>query len=256
VNRYRFLLRELVVRDLKVRYAGSVFGFFWAFVNSIWQLGLYSLVFSVILRTPLVGEGTTSFPAFLFAGLLPWMAFSEGLLRGTMAIVDSSNLVKKLSFPSEILVLSVAISALVHSGFAFVVFFLIRLVAAGIVWSELPVLLVGLVGQFAVTLGVSLLLAALYVYMRDITHGVQLVISALFYLTPILYPAALVPPRFSWAVNGNPLSTVVATYRAFLLGSQPPSLKALVALILSGAVTLVLGWTVFRRFSGRFSDEL
>jgi len=256
MNRYRFLLRELVVRDLKVRYAGSVFGFVWAFVNSIWQLGLYSLVFSVILRTPLVGEGTTSFPAFLFAGLLPWMAFSEGLLRGTAAIVESSNLVKKLRFPSEILVVSVAISALVHSGFAFVVFFLIRFFTAGIVWSALPLLLVGLAGQFAVTLGLALLLAALYVYMRDITHGVQLVISALFYLTPILYPAALVPPRFSWAVNGNPLSTVVATYRAFLLGSQPPRIAAVGVLLFWGGALLAFGWIVFRRFSGRFSDEL
>ena len=75
MTRYGFLLRELARRDLRVRYAGSAFGFVWAFLHPIWQLLLYGLVFSVILRLPLTGERTTSFAAFLFAGLLPWMAF-------------------------------------------------------------------------------------------------------------------------------------------------------------------------------------
>jgi ABC-type polysaccharide/polyol phosphate export permease len=225
--RYRFLLRELLARDLKVRYAGSLFGFFWAFVTSLWQLALYTIVFSFILRVPLEGEGTKNFSAFLFAGLLPWMAFSEGLSKGTLAVVDSAHLVKKLRFPSEILVLAVTSSALVHAGIAFFIFLLLRLGVGGVAWTALPLFLVGLVFQVALTNGISLLLAATYVFMRDIAHGLGLVLAALFYLTPIIYPVALVPDRFRWAVDGNPLSTLVSLYRAFLLGSPPPTKTSL-----------------------------
>jgi ABC-type polysaccharide/polyol phosphate export permease len=256
VIRYHFLLRELVVRDLKMRYAGSLFGFVWAFVNALWQLGLFSIVFSVILRMPLDGEGTRSFPAFLFAGLLPWMAFSEGLQRGTLSVVESSHLVKKLRFPSEVLVLSVTLSALVHAAIAFVVFGTVRLVTGGLVWSALPLFALGLVLQIALTYGVALLLAAAYVFMRDIVHGLGLVLSALFYLTPIVYPIALVPDRFRWAVEANPLSTVVAIYRHFLIGSRPPGAAALVTLSVLTVVALGAGALVFRRLAGAFSDEL
>lgn len=253
---YRFLLRELVLRDLKVRYAGSLFGFLWAFVNPLWQLGLYSIVFSAILRMPLIGEGTQSYSAFLFAGLLPWMAFSEGLQRGTLAIVENAHLVKKLRFPSEILVLAVTISALVHAAIAFGVFFTLRLTVGGLAWGQMPLFVAGFVFQIAVTLGFALLLAAAYVYMRDIVHGLGLVLSALFYLTPIVYPVALVPERFRWAVEANPLSTVVSLYRAFLLGSQPPSTAALVTLATLATVILLVGGLSFRRLAGGFSDEL
>jgi lipopolysaccharide transport system permease protein len=256
VSRYRLLLRELVARDLRVRYAGSAFGFLWAFVNPLWQLALYSVVFSLILRTPLVGEGTSSFPAFLFAGLLPWMAFSEAVVRGTSSIVDNAHLVKKVRFPSETVVVSVAVSALVHAGLALGLFVALRLATDGVHWPALPVMLAGLAGQFAVTLGLALLLATACVFVRDVAHGMQLVISALFYLTPILYPVALVPARFAWAVDANPLSTVVASYRAFLLGSRAPDGAALALLALWGAALLVSGWAVFRRLAGSFADEL
>jgi ABC-2 type transport system permease protein len=254
--RYRYLLRELVVRDLKVRYAGSLFGFLWAFVGPLWQLALYSIVFSAILRTPLVGEGTRSFPAFLFAGLLPWMAASEGLQRGTTAVVENAHLVKKLRFPSEILVLAVTLSAQVHAAIALLVFFVARLAVGGLHWGALPLFLLGLLCQLAVTYGIALLLAAAYVYMRDIVHGLGLVLSALFYLTPIVYPVALVPERFQWAVDANPLSTVVSLYRTFLLGSLAPSPAGLAALVALAVVLVALGALAFRRLAGGFSDEL
>ena len=254
--RYHFLLRELVVRDLKVRYADSLIGFFWSFVNSLWQLGLYSIVFSVILRTPLSGEGTQSFPAFLFAGLLPWMAVSEGLQRGTSAVVENAHLVKKLRFPSQILVLSVTLSALVHAAIAFAIFLALRLAVGGVSWGALPLFLLGLALQVVVTYGLALLLSAAYVFMRDIVHGLGLVLSALFYLTPIVYPVAMVPERFQWAVAVNPLSTVVALYRTFLLGSRPPSGVAVLVLAGLAVFFLVAGGLAFRRLAGGFSDEL
>lgn len=254
--RFRFLLRELVTRDLKSRYAGSTLGFLWAFATPLWQLGLYSIVFSVILRIPLTGEATDSFAAFLFAGLLPWMAISEGVTRGTTAVVDNANLVKKHSFPSELLVVAVALSALAHAAIALVLFTVERAFAGSLVWSRLPLLLVALVLQFAFTLGLGWALATVYVYLRDVQHGLGLVLSALFYLTPMVYPIALVPENLRAAVEANPLSSIVALYRAFLIGSRPPewtsvALLAAIALVLFGA-----GLAFFRRSSSSFVDEL
>ena len=244
------------MRDLKVRYAESAFGFFWAFVQSLWQLGLYTIVFSAILRLPLEGEGTANFPAFLFSGLIPWMAFSEGAQRSASAIVDGSHLVKKLRFPREILVLVSILSALIHASIALVIFLALRLVAGGVAWSALPMLVVGVVLQVVATLGLGLALAALCVFVRDIAHGLGLILSALFYLTPIVYPIAIVPERFRWLMEFNPLATVVALYRSFLLGSAAPEAPAVLLLGVAAMVVLGAGAVVFRRLSGSFADQL
>jgi ABC-type polysaccharide/polyol phosphate export permease len=256
VTRSRFLLEELVGRDLRARYAGSLLGFVWAFATPLWQLALYSIVFSAILRIPMIGEPTDSFPAFLFAGLVPWMAFSEGLTRATTSVVENANLVKKHAFPAELLVASVVVSAVAHAGLALLVFTGIRTAAGSVALSALPLLCLALVLQTALTLGFGWLLAALFVYLRDVLHGLGLVLSALFYLTPMVYPMALVPERFRSFVELNPLTTVVACYRAFLLGSRPPGAVALAALAAVAAAAAASGLVLFRRAARNFADEL
>lgn len=254
--RFRFLLKELITRDLKARYAGSLLGFLWAFATPIFQLALYSIVFSAILRMPLTGEATDSFPAFLFAGLLPWMAISEGLSRATTAVVENANLVKKHAFPAELLVVSVTLSALAHAGIALALFAVFRALGATVVWLQLPTLLLALGLQVALTLGLGWILATVYVYLRDVQHGLVLVLQALFYLTPMVYPVALVPERFRALVEASPLSAIVAAYRAFLLGSRPPGAWQLLALALAAAAAFVGGLALFRRSAKSFADEL
>src|SRR5581483_4638439 len=111
---HSFLLRELVRRDFQGRYAGSLLGFLWSFVQPLWQLLLFSFVFSAVLRVSPVGERTHRFWVFLFCGLRPCLAVQEGVMRGTTAFTENANLVKKLRFPSGILVLSAVLGALLH----------------------------------------------------------------------------------------------------------------------------------------------
>lgn len=256
MTRTSFLLRELVIRDLRSRYTGSLFGFVWAFLYPLWQLALFSLVFAVILRIPLVGERTSSFAAFLFAGLVPWIAFQEAVARGATAIVDNSNLVKKMRFPSQVLVLSVVVSALIHSLIALGLFAVIQAVRGEIAPAHLPWLLVGLAGQLALTIGLALFVAALQVYLRDVVHSLTLVLSALFYVTPIVYPVGLVPEALRRWLALNPLTTVVALYRSFLISGESPSLVAVAGLCVGAAVVLVAGAAVYRRLAAGFADEL
>ncbi len=255
MSRFRFLLRELVLRDLRSRYAGSAFGFVWAFLHPLWQLVLFSLVFSVILRIPLTGERTSSFAAFLFAGLLPWMAFSEGANRGATAILENAQLVKKLRFPSQVLVHAVVISAVVHAGIAFVLFAVLQGTRGELDFTHLPWLLVGLAGQLLLTTGVALLVAGLQVYLRDVAHGLGLVLSALFYLTPIVYTERYVEDLRGWLAV-NPLATVVRLYRSFLIAGDPPEWSSLGILFVTGAALVALGSLVFRRLAAGFADEL
>ena len=256
MTRTSFLLRELVVRDLRARYSGSALGFLWAFVGPVWQLVLYTLVFSTLLRISLVGERTTSFPTFLFAGLLPWMAFSEGVTRGATSILENAQLVKKMRFPSHVLVLSVVFSAALHAGVAMLLFFAYQAFRGEIVYRHLPGLMVALAVQLALTIGFALVVASLQVYFRDVLHSLGMVLSALFYVTPIVYPMGLVPEGAREWLRANPLTTVVTLFRSFFTGSDPPSLLSIGVLVAVSAALLAAGALVLRRLAGGFADQL
>ena len=201
-----FLLRELVRRDFQGRYAGSLLGFVWSFVQPLFLLGLYYFVFATVLKIRLTGEATESFGLFLFAGLLPWMAFQEGVSRGATAVTDNAVLVKKLTFPSEILVLAVALAALLHEGIAAAVFLAVVAVTGHLSVATLPWLLVAIPLQMGLTLGLGFLLASLNVLFRDISQILGMVLMAWFFLTPIVYSLNHVPDGLRPWIAANPLT--------------------------------------------------
>ena len=251
-----FLLKELVRRDLQSRYRGSLFGFLWAFVHPLWQLALLWVVFSVILKVPLTGERTASFPVFLFSGLVPWLAFAEGLQRAATAVVEHSGLVRKLRFPSELLVVSSIVSALIHQFVALGIFAVWQAVAGEPAWQRLPWLLFGLAAQVALALGFGWAASALQVFFRDVAQGLGIALQAWFYLTPIVYPLSLVPERLRPWMALNPMATTVQAFRTVLLGGPPPEPGAALALAAMALATLALGWALFRRLRPAFADEL
>jgi len=261
MKRPTFLLRELVARDLRSRYSGSAFGFLWAFVHPLWQLVLLGTVFSVILRIPLTGERTSSFAAFLFSGLIPWMAFQEGVTRGATVIIENGQLVKKMKFPSAVLVQAVVVSALAHSGIAFAVFAILQGFRGELAPTAIGWLLAGAGGQLLVTTGLALAAAALQVYLRDVAQATGLVLSALFYLTPIVYTEHfatsrdVVPGLAAW-LSLSPFSTMVRLYRSFLIASDPPGWVGVAILYATGVALLAAGAAIFRRLSPGFADEL
>lgn len=251
-----FLLKELVKRDFKGRYAGSVLGFFWSFVQPLWLLLLFSFVFATVMKISPVGERTENFGVFLFCGLLPWMAIHEGVLRGSTAITDNSELVKKLRFPSQILVLAVALAALLHEGIALAVF-VVALAALGeLSAGGLPLLLVAVPLQLAITVGLGLLLAALHVFFRDTAQILGMVFNGWFYFTPIVYPLVLVPERFQPLIALNPLTPLVELYRQALLGAELHLPAGFVTLVAFSGVLFLAGLWSFARLQSTFVDEI
>ena len=254
--RHVFLLKELVKRDFKGRYAGSLLGFVWSLIQPLWLLVLFSFVFATVLRISPMGERTSSFAVFLFAGLLPWMAIHEGVLRGSTAITDNAELVKKLSFPSEILVLAVALAALLHQSIAAAIFAAALAVRGELSVVTLPLLLVAVPLQTAIALGLGLLLASVHVFFRDTAQILGLVFNAWFYLTPIVYPLEMVPERYRALIAANPLTHLVELYRQAFLGPSLALPAGVGWLALFAAALLGAGLLLFRRLRPAFVDEI
>jgi lipopolysaccharide transport system permease protein len=248
-----FLLKELVRRDFQSRYAGSFLGLFWPLAQPLWQLALFSFVFSTVLKVSPVGERTSSFAVFLFCGLLPWLAFHEGIQRSVTAITDNAALVKRLSFPPWLLVVAVVVAALLQEAIAAGVFLLVLAFNHGVAWGGMGWLLVALPLQVALTLGLGLVVAGLQVFLRDTLQLAGLLLSGWFYLTPVVYPLAYVPVGLRSWVELNPLTALVSLYRgAFLGGTVEPS--AVAVLLVAAVSALGLGLWMFRRLQGAFAD--
>lgn len=251
-----FLLKELVQRDFRGRYAGSVLGFVWSFVQPLWLLVLYTFVFEHILRITPVGERSDSFGILLFAGLLPWMALHEGVLRGATAITDNAMLVKKLRFPSEILVLTVTLAALLHECVAGLVFVVVLAFVGELELGGIGLLLLAVPLQLLLTLGLGMLLATVNVFFRDTSQILGMVFNGWFFLTPIVYTLSWVPERWRPLVAANPLTSLVELYRQALLGGTfeiPPGTGILAACSIGLAA---LGMWVFHRMRPAFVDEI
>lgn len=247
------MLRELVRRDLQARYAGSLLGLFWSFVQPAWQLILYSFVFGRVLKVAPVGERAPGFSLFLFAGLLPWLALGEGITRAATAITDHAHLVRKLRFPSELLVVSAVMTALVHQAIAAAIFTAVLAALHSLSWQSLPWLLPAVALQVTLTVGLGLFLAAANVFLRDVPQALGMILGGWFYLTPIVYPLSYVPERFRAVIEANPLTALVTLYRRGFFGGEG-AVPGLAVLSICALAALVLGWLAFRRLRTAFVD--
>jgi lipopolysaccharide transport system permease protein len=261
VRGHIFLLRELVRRDFQGRYAGSLLGFVWSLVQPLWMLLLFTFVFSTVMKVSPVGPmggqlRTQHFAIFLFGGLLPWMALHEGVLRSSTAITENASLVKKLRFPSEILVLAVVLAALLHEAIAASIFLAVLAAIGELSLRGLPMLLIAVPLQIGLTLGLGLMVAAVHVFFRDTAQILGMVFNAWFYLTPVVYPLALVPGRFRGWLELNPLTPLVGLYRQAFLGGSLAPVRGTGGLAVAAVVLLSLGFWLFRRLKRAFADEI
>lgn len=255
VRHHIFLLRELVKRDFQGRYAGSLLGFVWSLVQPLWLIALFTFVFSTIMKITPLGARTEHFAVFLFGGLLPWTALHEGVLRSSTAITDNASLVKKLRFPSEILVLAVVLAALLHQAIAAAVFVAVLVSVGEFSAQGLPLLLVAVPLQVGLTLGLGLLVAAVHVFFRDTAQLLAMLFQVWFYLTPIVYPLALVPERFRPWLALNPLTSLVDLYRRAFLGGEAGE-AGMIPLIVAVFMIMFAGLWLFRSLKPTFVDEI
>jgi lipopolysaccharide transport system permease protein len=246
-----------VRRDIRGRYVTSVMGLSWAIIQPLALLLLYTFVFAYVLKIRFGGNGTTGgFALYLFCGMLPWLAFAEGITRSASVIVEQAPLIKKVVFPSEILPAYVVISALLMELVGLAIMLVgVGLFSRGIGWSLLLLPLV-MVLQFLFTMGVGWVLASLNVFLRDVGQVLGLAMTLWMFLTPIFYPAELMPARYAWVLALNPMYYVVQAYRDVILEGRFPLGPPLLVLAVVAVVSFVVGHWFFRRSKHAFVDVL
>jgi ABC-type polysaccharide/polyol phosphate export permease len=210
--RERALLLNFFRRELTTRYLGSISGFAWALVHPLALLAVYHFVFTTVFRT--TGFAGQSFLAFVAVALWPWLAAQEALQRGTVSLAGYAGLIRKVAFPHELVVYaSVAATLTLHLAGYLVVLLVLRLSGEPIHLAGLLIALpLWLVLALAVA-GLTLALASLQVFVRDVEHVLMPVLMILMYLTPILYPLTLVPESVRPWVAANPFAWLVARLR-------------------------------------------
>jgi lipopolysaccharide transport system permease protein len=266
---YRYLITNLVVRDLKVRYKNSVLGIAWSMLNPLLMMLVYTVVFTMLAG----GMAVAAPPAFILAGLLPWNFFSGTVTAATHSVVTNSHLIKKVYFPREVLPLSVMLSNLVHFLIALPVYFALATIM-GIPGAEggsyfpstfwLPLIIL-VEATFA--LGVSLVLSTVNVFYRDAGIIMETLMMAWFFVTPIFwdYEATLGNtytllgmeiPISRLAFILNPMASLTAAYRDAIYYGRPMALDFFLRTALTAILVLIVGYWVFQRLQWRFGEEL
>ena len=256
------LLRTLVRRDLEARYKGSVLGNLWSLVNPLSQLLIYTYVFSVVLKVKLSLKGlpaneNVSFGLWLFAGLLPWIAFSTGLTQSASSVIGQPNLVKKVVFPLTLLPLVPIFSAFIESALGLIMLIFFVALSSGTLHTTLAFLPLVWIPQLLITAGLGYLAAGLTVFLRDIPQTLNVILNIWFYITPIVYPTTSIPESWrNWVLWLNPLGAIVEVYRDFVLTGEVKHWGELgVAFTISGIV-FVVGVLVYRKLRPAFADVL
>lgn len=243
------LLRELIKRDLAARFTGSGLGLFWAILQPAALVGVYWFVFSFMIPTK-VGGGDT-YLYFLISGLIPWFAISEGLTRSMTSIVENGPMVRRIPLRSELLVIVPNASAAVFEVIAFILFTIAMTFTRGWPHAVLLLLPVAIALQLFLQIAIALALAATYVFLRDLGQVLGFVLAIVFYLSPILYPAA---GRFQVLFSFNPLTPLLGLFRAAVLGAALPPATSIVLLLFVAAVLFVASFSFFRRAQRVFAD--
>ncbi len=270
---YRELIRNLVLRDLRVRYKGSALGYLWTQLAPLLLMLVFWFVFSTLFQSPIA-----MFAVFLIAGLLPWNYCSEAVIGGTRSVIDNANLIKKVFFPREVLPLVCVFSSMVNYLLSLPMMFLVMIVVQMVYaplggrlnfsWTiaYLPVLL------FIQTLflaGVALFLSTVAVFFRDTVHLIGILMQFWFFLTPVFYSLDFVnlsDPVVRLIRWLNPMASLIEFYREILYGNPVgvgqiptpslPALDSVARVLVTSLLVLALGYWFFHRHSGQFGEEL
>lgn len=247
---HKYLLSQLITREIKGRYKQSIVGYAWIIINPLSQLLVYSFVFSVITRFP---TGSIPYPIFLFTGLVPWIYLQTSMTVSTACLVDNSNLIRKVYFPREILPYSVILSKFVDFFFASLLLIPFMIYYGISFQPTLFFLIPTIIIQMVLMTGLSLFFSAFNLFYRDVQYLISLILLLWLYLTPVLYPAFMVPKNLTWVYYLNPMAGIIEGYRYAYFGTDFYPQYFLSSLILS-IVIFSSGFIFFRNVEGYFAD--
>jgi ABC-type polysaccharide/polyol phosphate export permease len=260
--RYRDLIRNLVVSEVKTRYKNSVLGFVWSLLNPLAMM----LVFTVVFGFLWPNQQVENFPIYLLCGLLPWNFFSASVISSVNSVVNNGNLVKKVYFPREVLPIATVLAQLVNFLLAlvvlFVALFIFRTNFSPWLWT-LPIIILI---QTCFSLGIGLVLSTLQVFYRDTQLVMEVVMLAWFFLTPVFYRASQLPMYYKIGELEvpvqrvmyilNPMASLINVYRDLLYNGYRTDIDFFIRTAVTALLALGIGYWFFTRYSDRFGEEV
>lgn len=248
---YRELIKILTISDLKVKYQSSALGFAWSLLNPLLMMLVLYLVFNNVFESE-----QENFALYLLIGIVSWRFLAIGTSSAMGAIVGKSSLVTKIYIPRQVLVLSTVLSGFISSLLEFLVLIILLLafgvkISANVLFFP-PVHMI----YFVMVYGISLALAALYVYYRDLNQIWEVLLQLGFFVSPICYSISIVPDNYLSYYMLNPVTLVMQIYRKTLLYGQSPTLADLLYFLLAACIMLIIGGAIFKRLERRFAEEL
>ena len=249
---YRELIRNLVARDLKVRYRNSILGFVWCLLNPLLMMAVFTFVFTILMKSNI-----PKYPVFILIGILAWNFHTTAVNGSITSIVGNSQLVMKVYFPREVLPISVVLSNAVNFVLALIALFLMMAAFRMPVGVNLLFLPVIIAVQVVFSVGLGLCLAALTVLYRDVEIITETVLTAWFFLTPIIYRMEDLFPLYSRIMYiANPMASIISAYRDVLYTNGLPASDFFIRTTFTSFVVLGVGLYFFRRTAKRFGEEL
>lgn len=249
---YREMIFSLIKRDLRGRYKGSVLGFLWTFLNPLFQLVVYTIVFSAIMRA-----GYEKYYLFLFIALIPWIFFSTSIVGGASCIWAQKDMVNKIYFPREVLPIAHVTCQLINMLLSLiVVFFVVIISGHGISVEAIIYLPVVIVVEYFLALGLTMIACAVTVFLRDIEYILGIILMAWQFLSPVMYGLDMVPDTIRPIMAVNPMTSILSVYRDIFYYKQVPDIENLLLAAVLGGLLMVIGFIVFENLKKHFSEEM
>ncbi len=251
--KFRELLLNITIREIKVRYKQSVLGIFWSILQPLLMMIVFTLIFSRFAKIPSDG---IPYPVFSYTALLPWIFFATALSFAIPSLVTNSNLLTKIYFPREIFPLASIFAAMVDFFIAAVIFvgilFIYKISITLNVLYIIPILVI----QVLFTLALSLFASAVNVYYRDVKYALPFFIQIWMFISPVIYPVSSVPERFRTLYMLNPMAPVIDGYRRVLLKGMPPEFYSFGIASVTTVIMLILAYMYFKKVEMSFADRI
>ncbi|MFH0788700.1 MAG: ABC transporter permease [Pseudomonadota bacterium] len=248
--KYRTLIKNLVLKDLKLKYRGSVLGVVWSLLRPLMLIGVYTLAFKFVVRIKM-----ENYTFFLLIGLLPWNFFSGAAMASTNSLIDNANLIKKVYFPRETLPIATVLFNFAQFLLALAVFIPLFFFMGAFSFQWVTFLFLPLLAfHLLFTIGISLGLSSLTSSFRDVAHLTEVGVVLLFWVTPVIYPLTMVPVDFQWIMKISPLASFTMAYQDILFWGRVPDPWAIASLVCWSAVLFWVGSLTFKWYDPALAE--
>lgn len=245
------IIQNIVLKEFKARYAGSLFGIFWAVITPLLITLVISFVFTKVIKIDM-----EYLPLFILSAILPWMCFSSSLFDATSSIVRNSQILNQFTISKEILPIASVIVNFINLFLGLVIMLPIFIIFNVKIIPFLLLLPFVILFHFIFTLGIGLLLSCLNVFFRDITHLLEVGLMFWFWITPVFYSIDMIPIRFRWICILNPMTSYVTMYRNILFEARLPGLYLGIISVAVSLLILIIGYAIFIKYEPVFLKKV